>query len=392
MTDYYLWEVILNGDSPVPTRVVDGVVQPIAPTTAEKRLAKKNELKARGTLLMALSDKHQSKFNIHKDAKSLMETIEKSQSNSPQLDNNDLKQIDVDDLEEIDLKFDMSKVECYNCHRRGLESVEARLVVYQQNEHVFEEDIKLLKLDVMLRDNALVEFRKKFKAAENKRDELKLTLENFQTSSKNLSLESVEARLVVYQQNEHVFEEDIKLLKLDVMLRDNALVEFRKKFKAAENKRDELKLTLENFQTSSKNLSKLLASQITDKTGLGYDNQMFNSTVFDSTELNSYESDVSVPTNPVHDRYKSGKGYHAVPPPYTGTFMPPKPDLVFHDAPTVSETVPTIFNIKPSTTKPTQEMSQSARPSAPIIKDWVFDSEDKYEDELLPIQKEPSFV
>nr|GFC67993.1 hypothetical protein [Tanacetum cinerariifolium] len=72
-----------------------------------------------------------------------------SQSSSPQLDNEDLKQIDADDLEEIDLKwqmamltmrarkflqktsrnlgangptsmgFDMAKVECYNCHRKG---------------------------------------------------------------------------------------------------------------------------------------------------------------------------------------------------------------------------------------------------------------------------------
>nr|GEX68153.1 hypothetical protein [Tanacetum cinerariifolium] len=49
----------------------------VAPTTAEQRLAKKNELKARGTLLMALTDKRQLKFNIHKDAKSLMEAIEK---------------------------------------------------------------------------------------------------------------------------------------------------------------------------------------------------------------------------------------------------------------------------------------------------------------------------
>nr|GEU29131.1 putative ribonuclease H-like domain-containing protein [Tanacetum cinerariifolium] len=158
MTDYSLWEVILNGDSPTPTRVVGGVVQAIAPTTAEKRLAKKNELKARGTLLMALPYKYQLKFNIHKDAKSLMEAIEKSfggnketkkltnesvsvvpsvsttsakapasillnvdnlsdaviysffasQSNSPQLDNKDLKQIDVDDLEEMDLKWQMA--------------------------------------------------------------------------------------------------------------------------------------------------------------------------------------------------------------------------------------------------------------------------------------------
>nr|GFB88077.1 hypothetical protein [Tanacetum cinerariifolium] len=72
MIDYFLWEVILYGDSPIPTRVVDGVVQPVAPTTAEQRLAKKNELNARGTLSMALLDKHQLKFNIHKDAKTLL--------------------------------------------------------------------------------------------------------------------------------------------------------------------------------------------------------------------------------------------------------------------------------------------------------------------------------
>nr|GFC71750.1 hypothetical protein [Tanacetum cinerariifolium] len=49
MTDYSLWEVILNGDSHVPPRIVEGVVQPFAPTTAEQKLARKNELKARGT-------------------------------------------------------------------------------------------------------------------------------------------------------------------------------------------------------------------------------------------------------------------------------------------------------------------------------------------------------
>nr|GFC24591.1 hypothetical protein [Tanacetum cinerariifolium] len=77
MTNYSLLEVILNGDSPAPTRVIEGVVQPVAPTTTEQRLARKKELKARGTLLMALPDKHQLNFNIHKDAKTLMEAIEK---------------------------------------------------------------------------------------------------------------------------------------------------------------------------------------------------------------------------------------------------------------------------------------------------------------------------
>nr|GEZ49459.1 hypothetical protein [Tanacetum cinerariifolium] len=77
MTDYSLWEVIINGDSPAPTRVIEGDVQLVALTTAEQRLARKNELKARGTLLMSLLDKHQLKFYIHKDAKTLMEAIEK---------------------------------------------------------------------------------------------------------------------------------------------------------------------------------------------------------------------------------------------------------------------------------------------------------------------------
>nr|GFC48255.1 hypothetical protein [Tanacetum cinerariifolium] len=93
------------------------------------------------------------------------------------------------------------------------------------------------------------------------------------------------------------------------------------------------------YQTSSKNLSQLLASQTNDKTGLGYDNQVFHNFVFDSDELFSSESNVR-------------EGYHALPPPYTGTFMPPKPDLVFHDTPTINETVDTAFNVELSPTKP----------------------------------------
>nr|GEW32825.1 hypothetical protein [Tanacetum cinerariifolium] len=77
MTDYSLWEVIINGDSVISRVVVDGVAQPVTFLTAEQKLARKNELKARGTLLMALPDKHQLKFNSHKDAKTPMEAIKK---------------------------------------------------------------------------------------------------------------------------------------------------------------------------------------------------------------------------------------------------------------------------------------------------------------------------
>nr|GEX73430.1 hypothetical protein [Tanacetum cinerariifolium] len=68
--EFDLWKIRIE-------QVIKGVVQPVAPTTVEQLLARKNELKARGTLLMALTDKHQLKFNIYKDSKTLMEAIEK---------------------------------------------------------------------------------------------------------------------------------------------------------------------------------------------------------------------------------------------------------------------------------------------------------------------------
>ncbi|GJV21814.1 putative ribonuclease H-like domain-containing protein [Tanacetum coccineum] len=77
MTDYALWEVILNGDSPPPMRTVDGVEIVVPPTTAEEKLARKNEFKVRGTLLMALPNEHKLKFNTYKSAKTLIEAIEK---------------------------------------------------------------------------------------------------------------------------------------------------------------------------------------------------------------------------------------------------------------------------------------------------------------------------
>nr|GFA07765.1 retrovirus-related Pol polyprotein from transposon TNT 1-94 [Tanacetum cinerariifolium] len=60
--------------------------------------------------------------------------------------------------------------------------------------------------------------------------------------------------------------------------------------------------------------------------------------------------------------------------------MPLKPDLVFYDTPTVNETVLTVLHVEPSPTKPNMDLSRSNRTSAPIIKDWVSDSKDEFED------------
>ncbi|GKA93278.1 ribonuclease H-like domain-containing protein [Tanacetum coccineum] len=83
----------------------------------------------------------------------LMFSFFANQSNSPQLDDEDLEQIDYDDLEEMDLKWyraGTTQKELYQWRPLiiGLESVEAQLVVHQKNEAVYEEEIAVLEFEV----------------------------------------------------------------------------------------------------------------------------------------------------------------------------------------------------------------------------------------------------
>nr|GEZ93855.1 ribonuclease H-like domain-containing protein [Tanacetum cinerariifolium] len=378
MTDYSLWEVILNGDSPVSTRVVEGVIQPVAPTTAEQRLAQKNELKARRTLLMALQDKHQLNFNSHKDAKTLMKAIEKrfggniktkkvqktllkqqfenftgssfkvsaaasvfavyaklpasplpnvdslinaviysffaSQSTSLQLDNEDLKQIDVDDLEEIDLRWQMAMLTM----RARRDILLGNIGSYDWSYQAEDEPVNYALMAFSSNFSSDNEVQSCSKACSKAYAKLhtqydKLSDEfrksQFDVISYQTGLESVEARLLVYKQNESVFEENIKLLNIKVQLRDTALVTLRQKLEKAKKERDNLKL------------------------------------------------------NSLYDMFQPSGRYHVVPPLITKTFMPPKPDLVFNTAPTAIETGHHAFNVQLSPTKPEQDLSHITRPS-----------------------------
>nr|GEZ74590.1 hypothetical protein [Tanacetum cinerariifolium] len=234
------------------------VLQPVVPSTAEQRISRENELKARGTLLMAFLDKHQLKFNSHKDAKTLMEAIEKRFVSAATSVSAACAKLPASPLPNVDsLSFYVDP------RRPGVAEPQRRTVPVETST-----------------SNALV--------------------------SQCDGLESVEARLLVYKQNESVFEENIKLLNIEVQLRDTALATLRQKLHKAEKDKDDLKLMLKKFQTSSKNLTELLASQITETEHLA-------------------------------------------------------------------------FNVQLSPNKYIQNLSHTTRPSAPIIKDWLSDSNTKSE-------------
>ncbi|GJZ23296.1 hypothetical protein Tco_0560755 [Tanacetum coccineum] len=74
--DYALWEVIENGDSwvSVPQTTQENgtsVTKMSIPVTAKEKTNKKNDVKARSLLLMALPNEHQLIFSQYPDAKSM---------------------------------------------------------------------------------------------------------------------------------------------------------------------------------------------------------------------------------------------------------------------------------------------------------------------------------
>ncbi|GJW24597.1 hypothetical protein Tco_0038408 [Tanacetum coccineum] len=129
------------------------------------------------------------------------------------------------------------------------------------------------------------------------------------------------------------------------------------------------------LELSQKGVSNGRSCQIStkDKAGLGYDSQINESEVVHSV-FNSRKSDVDdspVNDSPVNDRFKTGEGFHVVPPPYTGNYMPSRPHLYFVGLDDsvyktkISETKTSISK----TSKDIVEKPKTVRPSAPIIED-----------------------
>nr|GEU46175.1 hypothetical protein [Tanacetum cinerariifolium] len=80
--DYALWDVIENRNSCIPvaqtTTNADGTSTTLIPglVTTKEKVQKKNDVKERSMLLMALPNEHQMTFNQYKDAKTLFDAIQ----------------------------------------------------------------------------------------------------------------------------------------------------------------------------------------------------------------------------------------------------------------------------------------------------------------------------
>ncbi|GJS08950.1 hypothetical protein Tco_0365746 [Tanacetum coccineum] len=211
------------------------------------------------------------------------------------------------------------------------------------------------------------------------------TQANLEIIAYHLGLESIEAQLVVHQKNEAVDEEKIAFLEFEVKDKSNAVTRLKNQLDKTLREKYDLKAKLEQFETSFKNLNKLINSQLSakDKIGLRYGDQLnendssgsklFNS-VFDSRSSDGDD-------NQTNDRFKKDNRYHVVPPPLTGNYMPPLADLSFlglDDSvyrPTANKTSASVSQVETSTSQTRNtsvEMSrvESVRPSGVIIEDW----------------------
>nr|GFA37294.1 ribonuclease H-like domain-containing protein [Tanacetum cinerariifolium] len=220
--------------------------------------------------------------------------------------------------------FDMAKVECYNCHRKGHFARECRSPKDSRRTAVAEPQRRNVPVRTST-SNALV----------SQCDGTGTYDWSFQTE-----VEPTNFALMAFSSSSSNLSSDC-----EVQLRDTALVTLRQKLVITKKERDDLNLKLEKFQTSSKRLTDLLASQTLEKARLGYNSQVFTKDMFDCDNYYSSESESkSWPPSNLYDRFVPSGGYHAVPPPVSGTFMPPKPDLVFH-TPSSDENEHLAFNV-----------------------------------------------
>nr|GEV25090.1 retrovirus-related Pol polyprotein from transposon TNT 1-94 [Tanacetum cinerariifolium] len=333
--------------------------------------SRKNKLKSHGTLLMALPDKHQLKFNSYKDAKTLMEAIEKRFGG-----NTETKKVQKTFLKQQYKNFTGS-------NSKNLDQIHDRL---QKLTHTLiwrnKADLEEQSLDDLFNSLKIHEAEVKHSSSTSSTTQNLAFVSSFNTDSTTESV-SVAASISVVCAKMHVSS----LPNIDV----DDLEEMKLKWKG-------------HFTRECKSLKDSRRNSVAkpQRRNVPVETSTSNALVSQYDGVGSYDWSFQAEEEPANYAFMAflslsssshnepSDGYHDVPPPYTGTFMPPKPDLVLNIAPTVVETDHPAFTVKLSPTKPDQDLSLTNRPSAPIIEDWVSDFED--ESETKTPQIIPSFV
>ncbi|GJZ44049.1 ribonuclease H-like domain-containing protein [Tanacetum coccineum] len=194
-------------------------------------------------------------------------------------------------------------------------------------------------------------------------------------------LKKVKAQLVAHQQGQLWYEQKIKFMKIDLDDKTDVLTYHKKLLAEALKEKEDLKAKVEKWHNSSKNLGKLLNTQMSanDKFGLGYGDHRYNGILSYENEVlqsvfKSKESDFE--NQPMHDRF--AEGMHVVPPPMIGNYMPSGPGVEVDDSK---------FTYGPKQTQPNEsetlivtnvECQPKVWSDAPIIEEYESDSEDEF--------------
>ncbi|GKD35069.1 hypothetical protein Tco_1250578, partial [Tanacetum coccineum] len=290
-------KVIVNGDAPAIALASAGTEGLILPKTNEQKLARKNELKVKSTLLLAIPDELESRMQRPYGKQSRLDANLKLLRSLPSAWNNiALIMRNKSDLDTLSMDDFYNNLKVYESEIKGQSSSSSNsqnvAFVSLENTSSTNEAVNTAH-DVSTAssqgqapsstyaDDVMFSFfanqsnsgHAYHEGEEILKEDRKESKFQWQRNCYQMGLESLEARIVVHEKNKVVYEEDIAFLKYDVQVKDISIKDLKNQLEEALKEKDDLKLKLENFEESSKNLTKLINSQISakDKTGLGYD-------------------------------------------------------------------------------------------------------------------------
>nr|GEU92728.1 hypothetical protein [Tanacetum cinerariifolium] len=101
-------------------------------------------------------------------------------------------------------------------------------------------------------------------------------------------LKSEEERLEFFKKYKFIYLEDIKVLKVEIQMKEIAIKEITRKLKVAQKEKDGIQLKVDKFENASKSLNKLIDCQIVNNCKKGLD-KFANKPVAENTKSSEEE-------------------------------------------------------------------------------------------------------